>query len=164
MDKSENPAVSGPSSVDELPDWAQKEIKALRTEAARYRTRLADMEADRDAATQAGEARAGELETRITELETQRTALEADQARTRLVVDRGLPLTVQDKRGNTVPVASLITGATDDERTASADALIALVGTGGATALSPDPAQAAVPAGDGRAELAQAFFAAAGAD
>jgi TolA-binding protein len=151
-------------SMDKLPDWAQQEITTLRTEITEYRTQITDLEAARDTATQAEEQRAEELETRITELESQRSALQAEQARVQLVTARGLPLTVQDKAGNRVAVTSLIVGATDDERAASADALVALVGTATSEPLSPDPAQAAAPAPDGRAELAQAFFAAAGAD
>ncbi|QBS43858.1 hypothetical protein DMB37_30950 [Nocardia sp. CS682] len=150
-------------TLDDLPDWARDEIKSLRKESAGYRTRATEAEQALDAAQTAATAQVTAFETQIAELESTRTALEADKARTQLAIDRGLPLTVKDAAGESVSVTSLIVGQTDDERAASANALVALLGSG-ADSVPPDPAQSAAPVADSRADLANAFFTAAGAE
>ncbi|WP_280442936.1 hypothetical protein [Nocardia brasiliensis] len=149
-----DPSTAGDAS--QLPDWAQQELSALHR-------RVAELETENQASTAAADEIARGLREQLSASETQRLAVEADQARTHLAVARGLPLTVATKDGGEVPVVSLIVGDTDQARAASADALAALVGSGGPV-LAPDPAQTAAPATDDRAELARAFYEAAGAD
>ncbi|WP_280429726.1 hypothetical protein [Nocardia brasiliensis] len=151
--------VPAAQTIDDLPEWARDEIKSLRKEAGGYRTRATEAEQALAAAQTAATA----FETQISDLESTRTALEADKARIQLAIDRGLPLTVKDAAGESVSVTSLIVGQTDDERAASANALVALLGSG-ADSVPPDPAQSAAPAVDSRADLANAFFTAAGAE
>lgn len=154
MDPEEPTSEQHPA--DQLPDWAQTELSTLRH-------RVAELEAENQTAAAEAEQTARDLREQLSTAETRRAALEADQARLQLAVDRGLPLSIATKDGGTVPVVSLIVGDTDDDRAASADALAALVGSG-APVMTPDPAQTASPATDERAELAAAFYAAAGAD
>ncbi|WP_405159844.1 hypothetical protein OG203_25710 [Nocardia sp. NBC_01499] len=153
-----DPTTTGdPSQLDQLPDWAQQELRTLHR-------RVAELEAEGQSAATAAEQTERGLREQLSASETARAAVESDHARTQLAVARGLPLTVATKDGGEVPVVSLIVGDTDEARAASADALAALVGSGGPV-LTPDPAQTATPAtNDDRTELARAFYEAAGAD
>lgn len=70
----------------ELPEWAQREIKETRAEAANYRTRL------RDAETKLSEAKTPEeFAAALADLDKKNTELEVELTRTKVARKFGLP-------------------------------------------------------------------------
>jgi hypothetical protein len=75
-----------PSPMDELPEWARKEITQTRAEAANFRTRLRDAEAKLSAAKTPEE-----FETALNEVKAQNEELERSVAVERAARVHGLP-------------------------------------------------------------------------
>jgi len=142
--------VSPANSVDDLPEWAQKEIRDLRSENANHRAKNKELADAREQLERDHAAKLEELQATVNLTSEHASQVELQLANTSLAVERGLPL-------NVVP---MIVGSTDEERTASADALAAL--RSAPVTQEPqrqtDPAQAAEPAVDPRQQIADAFF------
>ena len=139
--------LSALTKVEDLPEWAQNEIKDLRKESQGLRSRLGDAEAALSAKESEFEQKATAFQSQIDDLTGKHSAAETALAKTSLAVSKGLPL-------NVVP---MIVGATEDEWKASADALAALASSNGGVRV--DPAQVNQdPAKDPKLEIAEAFF------
>lgn len=139
--------IQQPSSVDELPEWAQKEIRDARSEAQNLRQRH-NAEIEKIKTDHAAELDALKATVNLTD---ERAALaELTLSNTALAVERGLPL-------NVVP---MIVGDDEEARIASADALAALrtPPEQDPSARQTDPAQEAEPTVDPRQAIADAFF------
>lgn len=109
------------SSLDELPDWAQKEIKKTRTEAARYRTEnkaLADKATKFDELENASKSDVEKLNEKATTAEQRAVAAEAKALRMEIAAEKGLTL-AQSKR---------LSGSTREELEADADELVEMFG------------------------------------
>lgn len=94
------------SSVDELPEWAQQEIRNLRREAGNYRTQY---NAVKDAAVK--------TEEEFNTLKQQLEAKEREFTRERIGADLGLPAELRGR----------LRGDTEDEIRADAQAVAALI-------------------------------------
>ncbi|MBM4686246.1 hypothetical protein GS532_21175 [Rhodococcus hoagii] len=139
--------LSALTKVEDLPEWAQTEIKELRKESQGLRSRLGDAETALSAKESEFEQKATAFQSQIDDLTGKHSAAETALAKTSLAVSKGLPL-------NVVP---MIVGASEDEWKASADALAALASSNGGVRV--DPAQVNQdPAKDPRVEMAEAFF------
>lgn len=139
--------LSALTKVEDLPEWAQTEIKDLRKESQGLRSRLGDAETALSAKDAEFEQKATAFQSQIDDLTGKHSAAETALAKTSLAVSKGLPL-------NVVP---MIVGASEDEWKASADALAALASSNGGVRV--DPAQVNQdPAKDPRVEMAEAFF------
>ena len=110
------------TDLDTLPDWARKAISKANREAADYRTKLRDAEAElaplKEAAESAAEAEKGELQKaqeRVDQLASVNGALETQNAR----------LAVRLELGLTADQAEFISGSNVEEMTASAKKLLA---------------------------------------
>ncbi|PTR30599.1 hypothetical protein C8K36_102451 [Rhodococcus sp. OK519] len=135
------------TKVEDLPEWAQTEIKDLRKESQGLRSRLGDAETALSAKDAEIEQKATAFQSQIDDLTGKHSAAETALAKTSLAVSKGLPL-------NVVP---MIVGASEDEWKTSADALAALASSNGGVRV--DPAQVNQdPAKDPRVEMAEAFF------
>lgn len=95
-----------PKTIDELPEWAQKHVRELRTENGATRTKLKEYE-DRD------KTEAERLASRAEEAEKRAAAAEAASAR----------LTAANKFGVPAELVSLIHGTTVEEAEAQAQLL-----------------------------------------
>lgn len=145
--------LSALTKVEDLPEWAQKEIRDVRKEAQTLRTRLGEVEAEASAKVSEFEQKATAFQSQIDDLTGKHSAAETALAKTSLAVSKGLPL-------NVVP---MIVGATEDEWKASADALAALASSSGGVRV--DPAQVNhEPADDPKSALVEAFYDAANAN
>ncbi|MBM7771230.1 MULTISPECIES: hypothetical protein [Actinokineospora] len=131
----DNGTTSAAGSLDELPEWAQNEIRRARTEAGRYRR-------ERNAAQQALTARdtttadpdqAAEVE----RLNTQLGAAQRDAARLRAAIATGVPADY------VADFAARLVGDTDEELAADATRLRELLGLPDPDRKRPDPTQGA---------------------
>lgn len=141
--------LSALTKVEDLPEWAQTEIKELRKESQGLRSRLGDAETALSAKEAEFEQKATDFQSQLSALDTRAVTAETQLAKSNLAWDKGLPR-------NVVP---MIVGAGEDEWKTSADALAALASSNGGVRV--DPAQVNQdPAKDPRVEMAEAFFSA----
>lgn len=104
--------------VDELPEWAQTEIRKARDEAKRHR------QSAKETSEQAGKV--PDLETQVSELTDKLAARDHELGRIRAVLNTGK---VTDPN-HVLDVAERINGSTQDELDADADKLVDLFGIG----------------------------------
>ena len=104
--------------VDELPEWAQTEIRKARDEAKRHR------QSAKESGEQAGKV--PDLESQVSELTDSLAARDHELGRIRAVLNTGK---VSDP-GQIMDVAQRINGTTQDELDADADKLVDLFGLG----------------------------------
>lgn len=139
--------LSALTKVEDLPEWAQTEIRNVRREAQTKGARITELETELSTKGSEFEQKATAFQSQIDDLTGKHSAAETALAKTSLAVSKGLPL-------NVVP---MIVGASEDEWKASADALAALASSNGGVRV--DPAQVNQdPAKDPRVEMAEAFF------
>lgn len=131
-------------NVSDLPEWAQSLIKDTRSEAAKYRTdlrdlnkRFEDIESERDSVTAERDALQDAAAAHGAEVE----GLKFERHRDQLAVDRGIPLNV----------AALVQETDEEQLITALDALAALKGTEQARP-APNPAQEAEPVNDEHAQ------------
>ncbi|WP_018686526.1 hypothetical protein [Actinokineospora enzanensis] len=128
-------AATTAGSLDELPEWAQNEIRRARTEAARYRReRNAAQTAltARDTTT-ADQDQAAEVQ----QLTAQLGAAQRDAALLRAAIGVGVPADY------VADFAARLVGDTDEELAADAARLRELIGLPAADRTRPDPTQGA---------------------
>ena len=113
--------AAGKPNVDELPEWAQKELAKARGDAAKYRTKAKELEPLA--------AKAQELED-AGKTETQRLAEAASAAEKRAAEAEAkiLRLEVAGEKGLTPAQARRLVGTTKEELEADADELLASFG------------------------------------
>lgn len=116
--------ASEPDEVNDLPDWAKRERKSLRDEAARYRTTLREVERQLEEAQQRGE--------NVAQMQATIKQMEGELARERALRLHPLPESLQ----------SFVTADTEEEAIAQAKAL--------ADNLNAAPHAPAVDIGGGR--------------
>ncbi len=112
-----------PTGFDALPEETKKEIKRLRAENGRFRSRNKELEPLAEAAAAAEEANKSEAEKAAT-----RAA--AAEERAAAAERKLLAREVADAKSLTAEQAAFLTGTTVEELEASADALIAAFGAG----------------------------------
>ncbi len=104
--------------VDELPEWAQTEIRKARDEAKRHR------QSAKESSEQAGKV--PDLESRVSELSDALAARDHELGRIRAVLHTGKV----SEPSHVLDVAERINGSTQDELDADADKLVDLFGIG----------------------------------
>ena len=124
------PAVV-PNTVQDLPEWAQKQIKDLRSENAKHRTsaKAAEKAADEAARKQAEEQ--GEFKRLYEETKEK---LEATQNETQALQRAVLRDKVAREVGLPAELAGRLTGDTEEEIKADAETLLAAIPKSGSTA------------------------------
>ncbi|MBM4637821.1 hypothetical protein GS451_07175 [Rhodococcus hoagii] len=86
--------LSALTKVEDLPEWAQTEIKELRKESQGLRSRLGDAETALSAKESEFEQKATAFQSQIDDLTGKHSAAETALAKTSLAVSKGLPLNV----------------------------------------------------------------------
>lgn len=104
--------------VDELPEWAQTEIRKARDEAKRHR------QSAKETSEQAGKV--PDLESQVSELTDKLAARDHELGRIRAVLNTGKV----SEPSQVLDVAERINGSTQDELDADADKLVDLFGIG----------------------------------
>lgn len=130
-----NPPTPPAGSLDELPEWAQNEIRRGRTEAAKYRRERNSAQKalqDKDTTAEDQESRA-----EVERLAAQLDVAQLDAAKLRAAIAAGAPAT------HVADFAARLVGTTEDELTADAGRLRELLGLPGPARKRPDPSQGA---------------------
>lgn len=116
--------------VETLPAWAQKLLTDTRQEAASYRVKYQEIKPLAEKAQELEEAGKTELQRALDELgtvKTQLTPVQQENARLKVAMQKGL----------TLEQAERLKGATVEELTADADALLVLFGNTNTTEQTP---------------------------
>lgn len=114
------PEVPKPPDPADLPEWARDAITKANTEAAKYRTKVKELEPLAQKAKELEDQGKGEVE-KLTERTTAAEA-RAEQAEHRLLVAE-----IASEKGLTAALAKRLVGATREELEADADELLASV-------------------------------------
>lgn len=107
-------------NLDALPEWARTSLKKANDEAARYRTRVRELEpkaAELDKMTEAQKTEAQKTAEARAAAEERAVKAESEAARLRIALTKNLP----------VELASRLVGSTEEELAADADRLLQLV-------------------------------------
>lgn len=142
-------------NVEDLPAWAQKVIHDLRDESAGRRTKVQELQQQVDALTaeaQQLQSTIDETDGRAKDFEQQLTGERFAHTRTRLALEKGIPL----------EVAGALSATTEEDLATQLDALAAFKGqTAEPEKPAPNPAQAAEPAvnaDEAKTEFAKQLF------